>query len=104
MPVLSNNPDFFAYDGKDKAELIEWLKRRGSFNFGHFLRNDKRGCAMVALKMDWKPESDWSIPEKRGVIIMSNVKGTEEANKDAVEPFIKWLADWARSNGNYMGY
>ena len=103
MPVSSEKSDVFFYRG-DKKELIEWLKGLGNWNFGSYLRDDKRGNPMIGILMDWKPDSDWSMPDKVGLIIVNNFKGTPEEKETKIREFQAWLSNWARSNGNYMGY
>jgi len=60
---------FFVRSKDDMPRLRKWLDGI-KFNCGGYTRDDKKGNPMVGLGYDWKPESDWSMPDKRGLIIV----------------------------------
>lgn len=66
---MNDDKPFFVRSENDMKSLAKWLSDR-RFNCGGFCANDKKGNPMVSIGYDWKPESDWSMPEKRGLIVV----------------------------------
>lgn len=77
---------FFVRRRGDLAKLETWLGPR-QFNCGGYFRDDRKGNPMVTIGYDTDPDNDWKLPEKRGLIII-----TDHSLRDAVEAMVKRLA------------
>ena len=87
--AVKNEKPFFLEDRSQLPALEAWLKDR-TFNCGGYFRSDSKGNPMFSIGWDWKPESDWSIPDKRGLVIVC-----DPAARDDVEALIARMASTA---------
>lgn len=62
-------PPFFLRSKGELPKLTAWL-RGHDFNCGGYIRDDKRGNPMVSIGWDSRPDSDWHLPDKRGLIVV----------------------------------
>lgn len=61
---------FFLRSRGDLPTLEKWLQGR-NFNCGCRIGDDKKGNPMLSIAYDRKPDSDWHMPDKRGLIIVT---------------------------------
>lgn len=87
------NKPFFLRSKSGLKVLKRWLSER-TFNCGGYCGTDKKANPMVSIGYDYKPDNDFSLPEKRGLIVVLNHDLLDE-----VEEIVRKIADHTLKHG-----
>lgn len=71
--VMKHVKPHFIKKQKDVDNLFEYLEGQ-SFNAVGYQDEDRRGNRMVKVYQDWKPDSDYHMPDRVATIIVINDK------------------------------